>query len=579
MSQQDSEQAHAAPDVRVQGPEDWYRDAIIYELHVRAFADSNGDGIGDFTGLAPAPRLPRRPRRHGDLAAAVLPLAAARRRLRHRRLPHRPPRLRRPAVSSGASSPPPTQRNIRVITELVVNHTSDQHPWFQRARRAPAGLARARLLRVERRRPTATPTPASSSQDFETSNWTWDPVAERLLLAPLLLATSRTSTSTTPTSRRPSSTCSTSGSTSASTGCASTPCRTSYEREGTNCENLPETHDVLKRLRKHLDANYPDRMLLAEANQWPEDAAAYFGDGDECHMNFHFPVMPRLFMALRLEHRTPIVDIMEQTPEPPPGGQWATFLRNHDELTLEMVTDEERDLMLRAYATDIEMRINLGIRRRLAPLLGNDRRKIELLNALLFSLPGTPVIYYGDEIGMGDNVYLGDRNGVRTPMQWSADRNAGFSTRQPAPALPAADHRAGLPLRERQRREPGRQPGVAAVVDAPADRAAQAPPRARSRARSSSSSRRTTTCSRSSARQLTYRPSASTRCCASPTCRGWPSRSSSTCATFAGVGAGRGVRAEPLRADRRPAVPADAGAVRLLLVRPRRRARGRRAGR
>ena len=211
-----------------------------------------------------------------------------------------------------------------------------------------------------------------------------------------------------------------------------------HEREGTNCENLPETHEVLKRLRKHMDARYPDRMLLAEANQWPEDAASYFGDGDECHMNFHFPVMPRLFMSLRLEHRTPIVDIMEQTPEPPPGGQWATFLRNHDELTLEMVTDEERDLMLRAYATDLEMRINLGIRRRLAPLLGNDRRKIELLNALLFSLPGTPVIYYGDEIGMGDNVYLGDRNGVRTPMQWTADRNAGFSTANP--------HRLYLPL-------------------------------------------------------------------------------------------------------------------------------------
>ena len=211
-----------------------------------------------------------------------------------------------------------------------------------------------------------------------------------------------------------------------------------HEREGTNCENLPETHEVLKRLRKHMDARYPDRMLLAEANQWPEDAASYFGDGDECHMNFHFPVMPRLFMSLRLEHRTPIVDIMEQTPEPPPGGQWATFLRNHDELTLEMVTDEERDLMLRAYATDLEMRINLGIRRRLAPLLGNDRRKIELLNALLFSLPGTPVIYYGDEIGMGDNVYLGDRNGVRTPMQWTADRNAGFSSANP--------HRLYMPL-------------------------------------------------------------------------------------------------------------------------------------
>ena len=211
-----------------------------------------------------------------------------------------------------------------------------------------------------------------------------------------------------------------------------------YEREGTSCENLPETHEALKRMRAHMDAKYDGRMLLAEANQWPEDAAAYFGDGDECHMNFHFPVMPRLFMSVQMENRTPIIDIMEQTPEPPDGCQWATFLRNHDELTLEMVTEEERDLMLRAYARDDEMRINLGIRRRLAPLLGNDRRKIELLNALLFSLPGTPVIYYGDEIGMGDNVYLGDRDGVRTPMQWTADRNAGFSTSNP--------HRLYLPL-------------------------------------------------------------------------------------------------------------------------------------
>src|SRR6185503_4739830 len=204
-----------------------------------------------------------------------------------------------------------------------------------------------------------------------------------------------------------------------------------FEREGTNCENLPETHAFLRGVRSHIDKKYGDRMLLAEANQWPEDAAAYFGDGDECHMNFHFPLMPRLFMAVEREDRSPIVDILEQTPLLPPACQWATFLRNHDELTLEMVTDEERDYMYRTYAVDAKARINLGIRRRLAPLMGNNRRKIELMNALLLSLPGTPILYYGDEIGMGDNYYLGDRNGVRTPMQWSADKNAGFSRANP----------------------------------------------------------------------------------------------------------------------------------------------------
>ena len=204
-----------------------------------------------------------------------------------------------------------------------------------------------------------------------------------------------------------------------------------YEREGTNCENLPETHAFLRELRRHIDEKFGDKMLLAEANQWPEDAAAYFGDGDECHMNFHFPLMPRLFMAVEREDRSPIVDILEQTPLLPPTCQWAIFLRNHDELTLEMVTDEERDYMYRTYAVDAKARINLGIRRRLAPLMGNNRRKIELMNALLLSLPGTPILYYGDEIGMGDNYYLGDRNGVRTPMQWSGDRNAGFSRANP----------------------------------------------------------------------------------------------------------------------------------------------------
>ncbi len=204
-----------------------------------------------------------------------------------------------------------------------------------------------------------------------------------------------------------------------------------FEREGTNCENLPETHAFLKKLRRHVDAGFPGRMLLAEANQWPEDAIAYFGDGDECHTAFHFPVMPRLFMAIQMENRFPILDILQQTPPIPESCQWLMFLRNHDELTLEMVTDEERDYMWRAYATDQQARINLGIRRRLAPLLGNDRRRIELMNGLLCSLAGTPVIYYGDEIGMGDNIYLGDRDGVRTPMQWSPDRNAGFSGANP----------------------------------------------------------------------------------------------------------------------------------------------------
>src|SRR6187401_518226 len=201
-----------------------------------------------------------------------------------------------------------------------------------------------------------------------------------------------------------------------------------YEREGTNCENLPETHAYLRKLRAYIESKYGSRLLLAEANQWPEDAVAYFGKGDQCHMNFHFPLMPRMYMALQMEDRFPVIDILEQTPEIPDSCQWAMFLRNHDELTLEMVTDEERDYMYRVYAHDPQMRINLGIRRRLAPLLNNNRRVIELMNGLLLSLPGTPVIYYGDEIGMGDNVYVGDRNGVRTPMQWSADRNAGFSS-------------------------------------------------------------------------------------------------------------------------------------------------------
>ncbi|MBA3288358.1 MAG: maltose alpha-D-glucosyltransferase, partial [Acidimicrobiia bacterium] len=435
MSRGQRGERSAAP-VTVEGlPDAWYRDAVIYELHVRAFADSNGDGIGDFTGLS-----------HKLDYLAELGITAI------WLLPFYPSPLRDDGydIAEYRTVNPDYgdirafkrflaaahERSLRVITELVVNHTSDQHPWFQRARRAPAGsperdfyvwsdnadrYADARII----------------FQDFETSNWTWDPLAEQYFWHRFY-------------SHQPDLNFANPAVEHAVLdvldhwldmgvdGLRLDAVPYLHEAEGTSCENLPATHETLKRVRAHMDRSYEGRMLLAEANQWPEDAAAYFGDGDECHMNFHFPVMPRLFMSLRLEHRTPIVDIMDQTPDPPEGGQWATFLRNHDELTLEMVTDEERDLMLRAYASDVEMRINLGIRRRLAPLLGNDRRKIELLNALLFSLPGTPVVYYGDEIGMGDNVYLGDRNGVRTPMQWSADRNAGFSAANP--------HRLYLPL-------------------------------------------------------------------------------------------------------------------------------------
>ncbi len=406
----------------------WYKDAIIYQLHVRAYHDTNGDGIGDLAGLIEKLDYIR------DLGVTAIWL-----------LPFYPSPLRDDGydIADYRSINPSYgdladfkrllreahRRDLRVITELVVNHTSDQHEWFQKARSSPPG-SRWRDFYVWSDDDTKYSDTRIIFRDFETSNWEWDPVAEsyywhrfykhqpdlnfdnpevreavlkvldfwaemgvdgfRLDAVPYLI-----------------------------------------EREGTTCENLTETHDVLKGVRRHLDRKHPNRMLLAEANQWPEDAAAYFGEGDECHMNFHFPLMPRLFMALQQEDRFPIIDILEQTPDIPDNCQWGIFLRNHDELTLEMVTDEERDYMYRAYAADPRARINLGIRRRLAPLLGNNRRKIELLNGLLLSLPGTPVIYYGDEIGMGDNIYLGDRDGVRTPMQWSPDRNAGFSRSNP----------------------------------------------------------------------------------------------------------------------------------------------------
>jgi maltose alpha-D-glucosyltransferase/alpha-amylase len=407
----------------------WYKDAIIYEIHVRAFADSNADGIGDFQGLISKLDYLQ------ELGVTCLWL-----------LPFFPSPLRDDGYDiSNYTAVNPSYgtiddfqqfldeahaRNLQVMIELVINHTSDQHPWFQRARLAPKGSPEREMYvwsdtdkKFEGVRIIFT--------DTEKSNWTWDEVAQqyywhrffshqpdlnfdhprvmeevlnamrfwmdmgvdglRLDAIPYLI-----------------------------------------ERDGTSCENVPETHVKIKEIRAVIDAEYENRLVLAEANMWPADVRPYFGDGDECNMAFHFPLMPRIYMALRQEDRLPITDIMAQTPAIPDNCQWGLFLRNHDELTLEMVTDDERDYMNLAYAADTRMRINVGIRRRLAPLMDNNRRRIELLNSLLLSFPGTPIMYYGDEIGMGDNIYLGDRNGVRTPMQWNSDRNAGFSKAVPA---------------------------------------------------------------------------------------------------------------------------------------------------
>ncbi|MBW4696163.1 MAG: maltose alpha-D-glucosyltransferase [Lyngbya sp. HA4199-MV5] len=406
----------------------WFKNAVIYEVPVRAFADSNGDGIGDFRGLTEKLDYLQ------DLGVTAIWL-----------LPFFPSPLRDDGydIADYVNVNPiygtlddfkellqaAHQRGIRVIIELIVNHTSDQHPWFQRARKAPKDSPE-RDFYVWSDTPEKYQEARIIFQDFETSNWSWDAVAKAYFWHRFY-------------SHQPDLNYDNPAVRQAVfdvldfwldmgvDGLRMDAVPYLYERDGTNCENLPETHAFLKQLRKHVDEKFPNRMLLAEANQWPEDAAAYYGDGDECHMNFHFPLMPRLFMALRMEDSFPIADILQQTPAIPENCQWGLFLRNHDELTLEMVTDEDRDFMYRVYAQDPEMRVNLGIRRRLAPLLGNDRRQIELLNSLLLSLPGTPVLYYGDEIGMGDNVYVGDRNGVRTPMQWSFDRNAGFSHASP----------------------------------------------------------------------------------------------------------------------------------------------------
>ena len=412
---------------RIQPP-DWYKDAVIYQVHVRTFFDGNDDGIGDFTGLTNKldylqtlgvntiwilPFYPSPLRDDGYDVAHYQGVHPAYGTLRDVR------RFIREAHA----------RNLRVVTELVMNHTSDQHPWFQEARHAPPGSP-ARNFYVWSETNRKYEGTRIIFTDTETSNWTWDPVANayywhrffhhqpdlnfdnprvmramlRIMRFWLDLGVDAFRLDAIP---------------------------YLIEREGTSCESLPETHALIKQVRRFLDAEYPGRILLAEANQWPSDVSAYFGNGDECHMAFHFPLMPRLYMAIEREDREPIVEILRQTPDIPESCQWALFLRNHDELTLEMVTPEEREYMYGAFAEDPRMRINVGIRRRLAPLLDGDRRRVELLNVLLLSLPGTPVVYYGDEIGMGDNIYLSDRHGVRTPMQWTGDRNGGFSRADP----------------------------------------------------------------------------------------------------------------------------------------------------
>ncbi len=405
----------------------WYKDAIIYQLHVRTFSDSNNDGIGDFPGLMQKLDYLQ------DLGIDALWL-----------MPFFPSPLRDDGYDiADYTSVHPNygsiedfkgflkaahSRGIRIIIELVLNHTSDQHAWFQEARSSRNNPKRDWYVWSE--------TDDRYKQariiflDTEMSNWAWDPISKSYYWHRFF-------------SHQPDLNYDNPAVFEAMwdvmkfwldmgvDGFRLDAVPYLVEREGTNCENLPETHAIIRELRARLDAEYPDKMLLAEANQWPADVSAYFGSGDEFHMAFHFPLMPRIFMAVQLEDRKPIIEILEQTPQIPDRCQWCIFLRNHDELTLEMVTDVERDYMYDGYAKDKTMRLNLGIRRRLAPMMDNDRRRIQLLNVLLMSMPGAPIIYYGDEIGMGDNVYLGDRNGVRTPMQWNGGWNAGFSGADP----------------------------------------------------------------------------------------------------------------------------------------------------
>ena len=404
---------------------DWYKDAVFYEVHVKAFMDGDGDGVGDFAGLTE--RLDYLAELGVD-CLWILPMYAS--PLRDDGYDIADFFAVHPAYGTLEDFQKfldaAHARGLRVIADLVMNHTSDAHPWFQASRADPASpYADYYVWDATDRRYTDA---RVIFVDAEKSNWTWDP-QRKAYYWHRFFSHQPDLNYDNPTVRRAMLDVMRFWLDRGLDGfrCDAVPYL--VERDGTSCENLPETHAVLKELRAVIDHEYGgDRLLLAEANQWPEDVRPYFGDGDEFHMAFNFPLMPRLYMALRLEERRPIVDIYTHTPPIPPGCQWGLFLRNHDELTLEMVTNEERAFMYYAYAQDPEMKLNLGIRRRLAPLVDNDRRRIELLNCLLLTLPGSPIIYYGDEIGMGDNVYLGDRNGVRTPMQWSSDRNGGFST-------------------------------------------------------------------------------------------------------------------------------------------------------
>ena len=420
------------PVIHAQGPQadaaqSWYKDAIIYQLHVRAFHDSNGDGIGDFQGLTEKLDYIQ------QVGATAIWL-----------LPFYPSPLKDDGydIADYLSVHPSYgtledfkvfleaahSRGLRVITELVVNHTSDQHPWFQQSRSSPENPYRdwyvwsdtddryrtARIIFV----------------DTEMSNWAWDPISKAYYWHRFFSHQPDLNYDN-PAVREEVWNVMKFWLEMGVDGFRLDAVPYLVEREGTSCENLPETHEILKELRRRLDENFPNRMLLAEANQWPQDLGPYFADGNEFHMAFHFPLMPRMFMAIKLEDRKPIIEILQQTPQIPENCQWGIFLRNHDELTLEMVTDEERDYMYDEYARDKIAKLNVGIRRRLAPLLDNDRRRVELMTGMLLSLPGTPIVYYGDEIGMGDNIYLGDRNGVRTPMQWNGGWNGGFSTTDP----------------------------------------------------------------------------------------------------------------------------------------------------
>lgn len=406
----------------------WYKDAIIYELHVKAFYDGINDGIGDFKGLTE--KLDYMVRL-GITAIWLLPFYPSPLKddgydiSDYFGVHHDYGTMRDFKNFLNAAH----QKEIRVIIDLIMNHTSDKHRWFQDARKAKPETS-MRNFYVWSDNPDKYKDARIIFKDFESSNWTWDPVAKSYYWHRFY-------------SHQPDLNFDNPDVQKAMfkvvdfwldmgvDGLRLDAVPYLFEREGTNCENLEQTHDFLKKLRNHVDIKHPGKILLAEANQWPEDSAAYFGDGDSCHMAFHFPIMPRMFMAIQMEDRFPLVDIIEQTPSICDTCQWVIFLRNHDELTLEMVSDEERDYMYKVYAKDVEMRINLGIRRRLAPLMENNRRKIELMNIMLMSFPGTPIIYYGDELGMGDNYYLGDRDGVRTPMQWSTQRNAGFSSANP----------------------------------------------------------------------------------------------------------------------------------------------------